>query len=228
MKVAIIPARKGSKRCPGKNTALINGISLSQHAIFSALNSDIFDRVIVSTNDEQIIFESREISGVEIHQRNETLSNSTSTMIEVVRDVIRTMGIRKDDVICMLAVTNPLRTIEDIKGGIQLYDSLSPKNTVISVCEMNYPIELTWKLDEQKNVLVNTHEVQSTRKQDFKPSYRWNDAFIIDSAKDFLDENRNNFGYHPTPYYMPPERSFYIDYPWQLKIIKLLMENKKA
>jgi CMP-N-acetylneuraminic acid synthetase len=227
MKVAIIPARKGSKRCPGKNTALINDLSLSQHTMFTAIKSGVFDRVIVSTNDEQIIMESKQIGGVELHLRDEKLSNSTSTMIEVVRNVIKTMGIQKDDVICMLAVTNPLRTIEDIKGGVELYDSLSPKNTVISVFEMEYPIELTWKLDENRNVLVNTHEVLSTRKQDFTPSFRWNDAFVIDSAKDFLDENRNNFGYNPTPYFMPAERSFYIDYPWQLEIIKLLMEKNK-
>ena len=226
MNIAIIPARKGSLRCPGKNTAEIEGQTLYQRAINKAVGSKGFDRIIVSTNDEIIIDYVENYTDVELDVREENLSNSTSTLIDVIREVIVKKQITDESVICLLPVTNPLCSTEDIKGGMELYHSLLNKNTVVSACEMEYPIELTWKYDETTNQLFNTHKINSTRKQDYKASFRWNDGFVIDSAIAFKDLNRNNFGYNPTPYFMPPERSFYIDYPWQLEIIKLLMEKK--
>ena len=226
MKIAIIPARKGSKRCPEKNISLINGLPLYQRAINTALKSIEFEKIIVTTNDEFIIDNIESNPKVELDIRDEQLSNSTSTLIDVVRGVIIKKKLSKEDVICLMTVTNPLTEYTDIKGGMKLYRDQLKKNTVISVCEMEYPIELTWKLDKTINKLYNTHNIESTRKQDFTPSYRWNDSFIIDSVESFMDTNRNNFGYNPTPYIMPPERSFFIDYPWQLEIIKMLIQNK--
>lgn len=225
MNIAIIPARKGSQRCPGKNTAEIAGQSLYQRAINKAIDSKEFDRIIVSTNDEIIIDYVENNSDVELDIREENLSNSTSTLIDVIRWAIVKKQITDESIICLLPVTNPLCSTEDIKGGMSLYHSQPNKNTIVSACEMDYPIELTWKYDETTNRLFNTHKINSTRKQDYNASFRWNDGFVIDSALAFKDLNRNNFGYNPTPYFMPPERSFYIDYPWQLEIIKLIMEK---
>jgi CMP-N-acetylneuraminic acid synthetase len=228
-KIAIIPARKGSVRCPDKNNAIINGITIAERAIISSIKTNMFDEIIVSTNDDNIIeIASKYLEdNVKIDYRSKDLSKDKSTLIDVIRYIINKNNYSEDDIICLIPVTNPLRNENDIIEGLNLYNEIEVKNTIISVCDMEYPIELSWKYNEEKNILLSSFDNKTTQKQDFKPSYKWNDAFIIDSVKSFLDKNRNNFGYNPTPYFMPPERSLYIDYPWQLNLIRILIENKE-
>lgn len=227
-KIAIVPARKGSQRFPNKNNLLLNGNPLIKIVTDEIIKSELFDRIIVSTDDETITNYVLDNKNLELDIRDINLSDNKSTLIEVVRNVIeKNTNISNNDVICLMTVTNPLITAEDIVGGMELYSNTNPKNTIISVCDVDYPIELTWKLDESTNRLYNTHQISSTRKQDYKTSYRWNDGFVIDSVKSFMDVSRNNFGHNPTPYHMSWNRSFYIDYKWQYELIKLIKENEQ-
>jgi CMP-N,N'-diacetyllegionaminic acid synthase len=228
MKIAIIPARKGSKRCPNKNIELIQGVPLFDITIQQAIRLN-FERVIVSTDDLFIIEYVKKKycrNEVIIHERDDSLSNDFITLLQVIQSIIKKYRLKKYYDLYLIQVTNPLRSDNDIKQAEKLYDLNNKNNSVVSVAEMEYPVETTLILNSE-NKLQLREKVNTIRKQAFKPSYRWNDGLIIDSVARWLSSERILFGDSPIPYIMPPERSFYIDYPWQLEIIKLLIENNK-
>src|SRR5690606_38610780 len=122
MKIAIIPARGGSKRLPGKNIKNLCGRPLIEWTIDAALKSELFDRIIVSTDSEQI----RDISiraGAEVpYLRSPELSSDTATTNDVVTDIIRWLeetGVEVSTVM-ILQPTSPLRTETDIAKAFDL------------------------------------------------------------------------------------------------------------
>lgn len=223
MRVAIIPARKGSERAPGKNTAIINGLPLVEIAIKQAIRTGLFDKIIVSSNDPDVIEIANKYK-VTVDCRDEELSGSKSPLIDMIRALINKYYLDDNNSISLLVVTNPLRSDEDIGNALNLFDKHEQQKGVVSVAEIEYPIEMAFEIDSESQ-LNSKFKNKTTRKQDFSTSYRWNDAIIIDSVKNWKDKNRKLFVDGSIPYVMPPERSFYIDYPWQLDIIKMLMES---
>jgi len=224
-KVAIVPARKGSSRCVGKNTAIINGLSLVERTLNCLTDQHYFDQIIVSTDDEVIIASAQKYL-VDVHLRDESLSDGQTRIIQVVQRVIKEYEIEENVAVAIIPVTNPLRKLQDIKEGFMTFQKSDRLKSVVSVCEVDHPIELTWKISLAGDLEAG-HNITTTRKQDYTSSYRWNDAFVIDSAFNFLRKDRNLFGEQPIPFFMPPERSFYIDYPWQLEVIRLLIASQE-
>jgi CMP-N,N'-diacetyllegionaminic acid synthase len=224
MRVAIIPARKGSSRAPGKNTAMIGGVSLIERAVQQAIRTGLYDKVIVSSDDPEILNLVRRFP-VLIDERMVFLAGDNAPLIAVLTNLICKYGIPADAVVSLLVVTNPLRTDQDIKDAHKVFEASDRQNTLVSVCEVDYPVEMTWKLNN--NLLLSpSFDTPTTRKQDFSPSYRWNDAIVIDTAGNFISEDRKLFGSSPLPFFMPPKRSLYIDYSWQMDLIQLIIENQ--
>jgi len=222
--IAIIPARGGSKRCPGKNVAKFKGKTLVAHTIEQATKAGVFDRIIVSTDDPQVISIASQYT-VEIERRDEALSSDNSPLIDVLRQHIDKFKFSSDAIICLLLVTGPLRKMYDIIESFELFKNSDRKNSVVSVTENENPLEMSWKL---KNGYLQPYfdnlKLKTTRKQDFAKSYRYNDAAIFDIASNFSNPDRKLFGDSPIPYIMPPERSINIDYEFQLKLVQLIGE----
>jgi CMP-N-acetylneuraminic acid synthetase len=109
--LAVIPARGGSKRLPGKNTRNFLGIPLIGWSISFALKMDRFDKVVVSTDSEEIANASRS-AGVEVpYLRPAALATDTASSADVVLDVLareRQRG-RSYDLVALLQPTSPVR-----------------------------------------------------------------------------------------------------------------------
>lgn len=221
MKIAIIPARKGSKRKPFKNRAKINGKSIFEIALEQALRVGIFDAIYVTTDDKELIKEAKKFP-IFLDEREDLYCQDKSPLISVITYIIKKYNFEPESIISLLTVTNPLRIDNDIVESNKLF--MKKKSRVISVSEVDYPIEMTWKINNHGK-LVNNYSIKTTRKQDFKASYKWNDAIIIDSASSFLSNSDSLYGGNSIPFIMPAERSFQIDCDWQFKIVKLLLEN---
>jgi CMP-N-acetylneuraminic acid synthetase len=219
MTIAIVPARKGSVRCPGKNTALVGGVSLVQRTIDVLLRTSRFDSIFITT-DDPIILDQNFPHPVILLKRLSKLSTSDVPIIDVIRHVITDQSIPFQTTVAVIPVTNPLKSVDDIIGGLDLFENSDKLNSVLSVCKLDHPIELTWRMNG--TLLSCNFDLTTTRKQDFPDTYKWNDAFIIDKSTNYLNHDRTLYGSTPLPYHMPPERSLYIDYPWQLKIVKEL------
>lgn len=132
MKVAVIPARSGSVELAHKNLSVVGGKSLLNRAIDFAVEAEMFDKIIVTTDYCEHLFY-RE--GIEVRNRSENLATSTTTMVEVLEDVIETFGLDAEDKIILLQPTSPFRELKDlveVLGLMEVYDS------VITVKELEY------------------------------------------------------------------------------------------
>ena len=120
-RLAIIPARGGSKRLPGKNIVEFRGKPIINWTIEEAVASDCFDNVLVSTEDEEIR-ELVENAGGEVIDRSLELASDKASLVDVGLDVLEQESVlgRHYDVISFLYATAPLRRREDIAGVVGL------------------------------------------------------------------------------------------------------------
>jgi CMP-N,N'-diacetyllegionaminic acid synthase len=115
--VAFIPARRGSKRVPGKNVRLLNGHPMLAYTIAAALESGVFDAVIVSTDSEEIAGVARHYGAEVPFLRPASMASDTSPDIEWLEHAIRELQSqgRAWDCFSLLRPTSPFRTA----GAIQ-------------------------------------------------------------------------------------------------------------
>jgi CMP-N,N'-diacetyllegionaminic acid synthase len=122
--IAIIPARAGSKRFPMKNRADFLGKSLVEHTINQAKKSDVFNKIILTSNDSWHESHLKRYDNLIIHQRTDNLAQDETTTEEVVMDVLLSNGHQNGEV-CLLQPTSPLRTYLDIKLAVKSWWSKS-------------------------------------------------------------------------------------------------------
>lgn len=122
-RVAVIPARGGSKRLPRKNVLPFWGRPMLAWTVDAALDTGLFQRVVVSTEDAEIA-ETARIAGAEVAARDPELAGDGARVTEVCLDFL----CREEeagcsyDVLCVLYATTPLRTAEDIRGVVDLVE----------------------------------------------------------------------------------------------------------
>lgn len=109
--VALIPARAGSKRCPGKNTRVLGGKPLFVWSVDAARASGLFERVIVSTDDPEVWRGALEM-WCDLHERKPEHATDTAPDFLWVNDVMRG---RDEDIFCILRPTSPFRTASTIR-----------------------------------------------------------------------------------------------------------------
>lgn len=132
MKVAVIPARSGSVELAHKNLSVVGGKSLLNRAIDFAVEAEVFDKIIVTTDYCEHLFY-RE--GIEVRNRPEALATSHITMVEVLEDVIETFGLAAEDKVVLLQPTSPFRVFEDLVKVLELMEEY---DSVITVKELEY------------------------------------------------------------------------------------------
>lgn len=120
--IAFIPARSGSKGIPGKNKKMFCGKPLVLWSIEQAKDSELFDRIVVSTDDDDIAAIARE-AGVEVEKRPAHLATDEAKLDDVMIDFFSQDG-NACDFVSLLQPTSPLRTVEDLKKG---YKMVQPK-----------------------------------------------------------------------------------------------------
>ena len=132
MRIAVIPARSGSVELPNKNLQVIGGKSLLNRAIDFAIEADLFDKVIVTTDYSAHLFQN---DGVDVHHRPENLATSQTTMVEVLMDVIEAFRLDDEDKIVLLQPTSPYRSKEGLMRVLELMEQY---DSVITVKELEY------------------------------------------------------------------------------------------
>lgn len=139
--LAIIPARGGSKRLPGKNTMNFNGKPLIAYSIELALRFSAISKIIVSTDCEEIAMVSEQY-GVPVDElRPSYLASDEASSIDVLNYHIQELEKKgfKSDLILVLQPTSPLRTLDDLTAAKKLLDETSA-NSVVSYTKETHPI----------------------------------------------------------------------------------------
>ena len=184
--LAIIPARGGSKRLSRKNALELAGKPLIAWSIEAGLHSKYIDKVVVSSDDDEILSITKQFGGDSL-KRPAELASDTATMFDTVEHTIENM--KRYDYIVLLQPTSPLRNGRHIDEAVEL---LKKKNAdaVISVCAMDHsPL---WSNTLSKDLDMSgflRNEVKDKRSQDLEIYYRLNGAIYICKTDRYLEEN---------------------------------------
>lgn len=231
--VALIPARKGSKRVINKNMQQFHGRPLAEWTLDLAREAGVFNKVYISTDDDTLAALAGGDSLFEVFSRPDELANDTATVLQVMEQIAAQAKLSPDTILVLLQVTAPLRVVSDITVALELFERHGRTRTVVSVSECLSPPMLTWEIRD--DTLVSPFAGDQpliTRKQNYATSYYWNDVVLVDSIAGFSAPGRNLFGPAPVPLVIPHERGIGIDYPVQFATAEALFpptdERKQA
>jgi len=211
--IAIIPARGGSKRIPRKNIKLFFGKPMIAWSIEAAKASGCFDRIVVSTDDDEIAEIAKRYGAEVPFMRPAELSNDFAGTTPVVKHAIETLlaqGGTLNDVCCIYA-TAPFVTAEDIR---QSFEKLVANNCnyVFSATSFPFPIQRALKVSERGYVEMFQPENFAKRSQDLEESFHDAGQFYWGTVKAWVDESLI-FGHNSMAHILPRYRVQDIDTP---------------
>jgi len=223
--LAIIPARGGSKRLPRKNVLDLAGKPLIAWTIEAAMKSQYIDKVVVSSDDDEIL-DIAEQYGSDTIERPEDLASDTATSFDAIKHTIE--NIASYDYVILLQPTSPLRTEEHIDKAIELLE-IKNADAIVSVCEMEHsPLwSNTLSSDGSMHGFIK-EEVKNKRSQDLETYYRLNGAVYICKTTKLLEEKSFFIVDNIYAYEMDRESSVDIDEAMDFKLAKLLMKEKNV
>jgi len=226
--LAVIPARGGSQRVPNKNIREVDGKPLIAHTIDQVENSDKIDYAIVSTDDDEIAKIASNWGGNVPFERPAELATDTA---ELAGTVTHALDWTKDqghqfDQICSLQVTSPLRCPKDINSALTRLET-SDVDSVISVSKYITPPQWAVATDEDDYLyeffdydLLWTDQL--ARSQDI-PNLQHPNGAVFAATTEAWESYESFYTPRTVGYEMPPERSFDIDEPWELELVRNLM-----
>ena len=224
--LGIIPARGGSKRFPRKNIATLAGKPLIAYAIEAALDSQVFDLVCVSSEDDEILAVAEEWGAEKLHKRPAELAADRTPLKEVCAHLLEDFAAQEYQ--CqefgLLLTTNPLRIATDIR---QAYDILKQMNASIcmSLVPFSHPPQRAVRVNAESGFVEPCFGLENmTQTQLLEPLYRHDGSIIFSRTESFL-ETREFYGPGVLPYFIPAERSVDIDSPLDLAWAEFLMER---
>jgi len=171
--VAIIPARGGSKRIPKKNIKEFHGKPLIAYSIETALASNLFEKVVVTTDDEEIAQTSKEYGAQVPFIRPKELSDDFTGTVDVVNhaaEYLESQG-ERFDYICTIYATAPLLQKEYL---LKAYEKLKNSDAInaFSATSMPFPIQRTFKLNSDGRCEMFTPEHYMSKSQDLEEAYQ--------------------------------------------------------
>lgn len=225
--IGLIPARGGSKGIPGKNIKELAGKPLIAWTIEAALGSNELNRVIVSTDDKNIVHIAKEWGAEVPFIRPENLASDTATSFSVVEHTMDWLD-REEDIspeyVMLLQPTSPLRTTEDISGVIHLMQKRNAAS-VVSVCEaINHPY-LIKKINDDgtlENFIKKTPKF--SRRQELPQAFTLNGAIYLHKWET-LKQEKSFIPPWTLAYIMPRERSIDIDTPWDFFLAEQILRE---
>jgi N-acylneuraminate cytidylyltransferase len=217
MRVAVIPARGGSKRIPRKNMKEFCGKPMMAWSIGATLKSGLFDRVIVSTDDQEIAAIAESLGAEVPFMRPKELSDDhagTSAVIAHAIDWLRQQGMNPDPVCCIYA-TAPFISSDDLHRGFKLLQE-SGADFAFSVTSYAFPIQRAIRLTSGGRMEMFQPEHFTTRSQDLEEAYHDAGQFYWGKA-DAWCSGKPIFGQNSTPVVIQRSRVQDIDTPedWQ-------------
>lgn len=220
-RIAIIPARGGSKRIPRKNIKLFCGKPILAYSIEAALESKLFDDVMVSTDDDEIAIIAKHYGASIPFYRSSETANDFAILKDVLNEVIanyKEKGMFFDEVCCILP-TAPFVEAEDI---IISHSILEKEKcvSVIPVVKYSYTIFRSLKIDNGK-LVMNWPENYPKRSQDLPDAYHDAGLFYWYNKR-YFEETIAGFGADARPYILNESKVQDIDTPddWNVAEMK--------
>lgn len=230
--IALIPARGGSKRIPDKNIRLLNGHPLIAYTISTALKSNSFSRVIVSTDDSRIaeiaVSYGAEVPGL----RPNKFAMDDSPDIDWVNHALHSwIKLRENFLVTILRPTSPLRTLATLKSATQNYLKQKTSSSLRAMERVSQHPGKMWRLSDtgiafpyvdQKLTSVPTHDKPT---QSLEPLWIQNASLEITTSKSVL-ESGSISGSSVMPFQMPNYEGFDLNTELDWLILETLINRK--
>lgn len=224
--LCVIPARGGSKRLPGKNIMELNGMPMIAYSIEAALGSEFVDRVIVSTDDEEI----KEVAlrfGAEVpFMRPAELGRDDSTSIDVLLHAVKWLEEKEGytfDLLVLLQATSPLRGFEDVDSCVKMIADSGADNVISVTASHTNPYLTMLEIGEDGFA-------RHFKESDYNGTGSHPSVFEINGAvyvwrKETINRERPFFLDKTMPYVMDAERSIDIDTIMDFKIAEMVLKG---
>ncbi|MFA5462067.1 MAG: acylneuraminate cytidylyltransferase family protein [Sulfurimonas sp.] len=224
-----ICARGGSKGVKNKNIKDLRGKPLIAYTIEQALDSKLFEHVVLSTDSDNISNIAKQYGAEVFFKRNAEMASDTAGKLDVIRDAfIRSEEYynQKFDYIIDLDVTAPLRSVEDIINSFKQFQDDNNDNLITAMPSRRSPYFNLVEEDKNGKVYLSK-KLDSTivRRQDAPKSYDMNASIYIWKREIILNE-KTLFLENTGLYVMPEERSIDIDTELDYKFVEFLIGNK--
>jgi pseudaminic acid cytidylyltransferase len=213
----IIPARGGSKRIPYKNIREFCGVPIIAYPIRSALQSGLFDNVIVSTDDPKIAKVAQHW-GSKLHWRSEKNSDDHAMLADVLEEVISESPC---DIVCCLLPCTPLVRYETLRKAWSL---LKTHNAVVPVVQYSQPYRRALYIDDD-NVAMIDPSMYNVRSQDLAPVYYDPGCFWFLKVPAFM-EHKMLYPPDSMPFVMDEAQTQDIDTEEDWEMLRLKFKRK--
>ena len=228
--IGFIPMRGGSKRLPRKNLAELGGMKICHRVLSAAIDSECFDKIIVSTDDEEIAVNCKEFSQkIEIDMRPNELGSDRATVREVIieflkRDKIKNLNF---ETVAIMLATCPFRSAKHIREAYLLLDDHI--DNVVGVCEYDFPWESAISINSEQTAIFPISPSPliegKTRSQDRSRFYHPNGSIYISRIAS-LFKFENYFAGIMKPYVMSRSDSIDIEEEEDLEYARFLVKRR--
>lgn len=224
----LIPARGGSKRLKRKNIRELAGKPLIAYSVEAAIKSNVFDQVIVSTDDNEIARVAKEYGAEVPFTRPDKVATDTAQVVDVVDHLLEYY--EKHDVsvseLGVLFPTAPLRTAADVTQAYQKFKAEDDASFLMSVTDYHYsPVQaLTAENGRLKPYLAESDIVED-RSQGQPDLVVSNGAIYLFDVEAYKDQ-RTFYGDPLIGYHMPQKRSVDIDEQFDLELAEFIINQK--
>ena len=228
--LAVILARGGSKGIPKKNIYEINDHPLISYSIEAAKNAEKIDKIVVSSDSNEILKKSKKYGIDKTIKRPQHLSNDRATSADALyHAVLESEKIfkKKFDYIIELPCVSPLRDHNDINAALNIL-STNKYDSVVSYVDTGEKHPIRLKRIKNNKITNFCKEYKEAKwgsiRQDFEPCYIRNGA-IYSMSRDCIVNRKSRWGLKSFPYIMSDQKSVNIDTKFDLLIAKMLIEN---
>ena len=223
-----ICARGGSKGVKNKNIKPINGKPLIAYTIEQAIQSKLFEHIVISTDSDDIANVSKEYGAEVFFKRDEQMASDIAGKLDVIRDAfVRSEEYygTKFDYLIDLDATAPLRIVDDIINSFQQFLDNDNDNLITAMPSRRSPYFNLVEQDKNGKVyLSKTLDENIVRRQDAPKSYDMNASIYI-WKRDIILNKKSLFLENTGLYVMPENRSIDIDTELDYKFVEFLMKE---
>lgn len=224
--LAIVPARGGSKRLPGKNVRLLGKKPLVQWTLDAVV--DEAEMTILTSDSDEILEMGTLMEGITPLKRSALLSGDKSTVLETVINIVITQEYNDFDVVGLFLPTAPFRDQVDIMEAMALLEGNPDLDGVISTTDYEFPPTLGLVRDYDGCVHCSDQSLPfltgNTRSQDHSSVIRPNGAIYLRRMESFL-KDKNFFKGRVANYHMSREDSIDIDTALDFKIAEMILNG---
>ncbi len=186
MRIAIVPARGGSKRIPDKNIVDFLGAPLMSYSLAAAEQSGLFDTIHVSTDSPRIADVAAECGHPVDFMRASELADDHTPLLPVLQWTLQQYELRgrNFETVCLLMPTAPLISASDLCEGADLFARRGSRQTVIAVSRFSVPVQWAYYLDAEGQLEPAQPGMADVRSQDLPPAYFDSGTFVFMPASE--------------------------------------------